>query len=321
MPTLNKKVKFTGRGIHSGLPVNMIVLPSKDVGIFFRRVDIAGSGLIPARFDNVGETKMRNTTIGDVCGAHVQTIEHLMAALFLAGVDSAIIEIDGPETPILDGSAAQFLDAFLSVGVTDGDMKKIIVRRPVIVRAKEVFRQLPFWTRVKLALFNLFTGRRADGFVKLEPLSDDTDALDIIATLVYKEKIIGTQTYSYQFDGTKKSVNLFIKDIARARTFGKFSEWEYLKARGMGRGADETNVIALNDAGDGTLNSLNWADEFVRHKIIDAVGDMFTSGGMVVGKLTSYKGSHAMNNLVLKKLFSDAANCDIISGKEKKVKK
>ena len=104
----------------------------------------------------------------------------------------------------------------------------------------------------------------------------------------------------------------FVKNFARARTFGKYSEWEYLKKRGMGRGANENNVIALNDAGDGTLNSLIWPDEFVRHKIIDAIGDMFTSGGIICGALESYKGSHAMNNLVLKKLFSNPDNYDII---------
>ena len=113
MSTLKKQVKIKGKGIHSGLPVSMTVKPSKKNGIFFHRIDIANSELIPATFDNVGDTKMRNTTIGNPNGAHVQTIEHLMAALFMAGIDSAIIEIDGKETPILDGSAAQFYNAFV----------------------------------------------------------------------------------------------------------------------------------------------------------------------------------------------------------------
>ena len=156
-------------------------------------------------------------------------------------------------------------------------------------------------------------GRKSDGFVKLSP--NDGKSLDISATLVYSEKIIGKQSYSYSYNGTKKSINDFIKNISRARTFGKYSEWEYLKKRGMGRGANEGNVIALNDAGDGTLNKLIWPDEFVRHKIIDAVGDMFTASGVVCGKLESYKGSHALNNLVLKKLFSDSRNYDIVDKK------
>jgi UDP-3-O-[3-hydroxymyristoyl] N-acetylglucosamine deacetylase len=131
--------------------------------------------------------------------------------------------------------------------------------------------------------------------------------------LVYPEKIIGKQSFSYSFDETEKSVDVFIKDVARARTFGKYSEWEYLKKRGMGRGANESNVIALNDAGDGTINDLIWPDEFVRHKIIDVIGDLFTSGGMICADVESYKGSHAMNNLVLRKLFSNPENYDIIN--------
>lgn len=310
MNTVTKNIEIKGRGIHSGLPVNMVIKPSDRLGIFFRRVDMTGTGFVPARFDNVGETKMRNTTVGEMKGAHVQTIEHLMAALFMCGVDSAIIEIDGKETPILDGSAAEFYK-LISVAVeSKNKMKKIIVRKPVIAYAKEVTKQLPLFVRMQIWFMNKVSGRKSDGFVKLSP--NDGKSLDIVATLVYPEKIIGKQSFEYSFDGTKKSVNDFVKNIARARTFGKYSEWEYLKARGMGRGADETNVIALNDAGDGTINELNWPDEFVRHKIIDAIGDMFTSGGMICGKLESYKGSHALNNIVLKKLFSNPSNYDIV---------
>ena len=299
MPTIKKSVGFTGRGIHSGLPVNMVVKPSNTYGIFFKRVDL-DNNLIPARFDFVCDTKMRNTTIGKNDGAHVKTVEHLMAALFIAGVDSAIIEIDGPETPILDGSAVEFYKHIVAAGITSGKLKKIIVRRPVIICAKEVLRELPMFTRLKIFFMNLLSHRNMDGFVKLSP-SDD-NSLNINATLVYREKIIGRQSFSYTYDGTDESIDVFVKN----------SEWEYLKKHNMARGADETNVIALNDNGDGTLNKLFWKDEFVRHKIIDAIGDMFTSGGFIVGNLESYKGSHAMNNLVLKKLFSDKNNYDII---------
>ncbi len=309
MSTLKKTVKFSGVGIHSGAPVHMVVRPSKNPGIFFRRTDL-GSGLIPARFDNVGDTTMRNTTVGDINAAHVKTIEHFMAAMFMNGVDSAVVEIDGPETPILDGSAIEFFNAIANAGAHGEKLKRIIVRRPIYVGAREVLRTLPFMTRVKIWFMNLLSGRRVDGFVKLAP-SDD-NSLEINATLVYREKIIGYQSFSYKYNGTKKSVNEFVKNIARARTFGKYSEWEYLKKHNMARGANEKNVIALNDAGDGTLNKTFWPDEFVRHKIIDAIGDMFTSGGFVVGKLESYKGSHAMNNMVIKKLFSNPDNYDII---------
>lgn len=310
MSTVKKQVKISGVGIHSGAPVNVVVKPSKEQGIFFRRVDMVGTDLISAKYDNVGDTKMRNTTVGSLDSAHVKTVEHLMAGLFMSGVDSAIVEIDGPETPILDGSAYEFIKAFDEAGVTVGKMRRVIVKRDVVVRAGEALRSLPLLVRLKIKLFNLLSGRRADGFVRLSPNSGVS--LDVVATLVYPEKIIGKQSYSYSYDETAESKADFVENVARARTFGKYSEWEYLKKNGMGRGASEENVIALNDAGDGTLNPTLWPDEFVRHKIVDAVGDMFTSGGMVCGKLESYKGSHALNNLVLKKLFSNPDNYDII---------
>ena len=312
MPTIKKQIKFSGVGIHSGVPVNMVVKPSKERGILFYRRDIGGEKIL-AHFDNVGDTKMRNTTIGDLNGAHVKTIEHLMAALFIAGVDSAIVEIDGAETPILDGSAFEFYNAIINCGVTDGKIKKIIVKRPVVVTAREALRQVSFLTRIKIYFMNWISHRKMDGFVKLAPC--ENAKLNINATLVYSEKIIGKQSFSYSYDGTKKSITEFVKNVARARTFGKYSEWEYLKSHGMARGANENNVIALNNDGDGTLNKLFWPDEFVRHKIIDVIGDMFTSGGMVVGNLETYKGSHAMNNMVIKKLFSNPGNYDIIDEK------
>ena len=310
MGTVTKKIKIVGHGIHSGLPVHMTICPAKRDGISFYRTDIPNSGAINARYDNVGESRMRNTTIGTPHGAHVQTIEHLMAALFIAGVDSVKIKIDGPETPILDGSADCFYRDISAV--TDGvfSHKRIIVRRSVIARAAEINRTLPILTRIKWWFINRIAGRKSDGFVELRPNNDGV--LRVRATLVYPEKIIGRQSYEYVFDGTKKSVRTFVRDIVRARTFGKYSEWEYLKKHGMGRGANEHNVIALNNTGDGTLNKTIWPDEFVRHKIIDAIGDMATSGGWICGDLISYKGSHALNNLVLKKLFSDPVNYDIV---------
>lgn len=310
MPTFNEKIIISGHGVHSGLPVNMVINPSDKCGIYFQRTDIKNSDLIPALYNNVGETKMRNTTVGNPSGVHVQTIEHLMAALFIMGVDSAIIQIDDKEVPILDGSASEFLNMFKNIGISSGKMKKIIVKREIIATAKELLKDLSVISRIKLFFYNLLSGRRTNGYVKLIP--NDGTSLDVFATLVYPERIIGTQSFSYSFDGTKKSIDCFFENVSRARTFGKYSEWEWLKKRGMGRGANENNVIALNDSGEATINSIIWPDEFVRHKVIDAIGDMFTSGGFVVGKLESYKGSHALNNIVLRKLFSNPENYEII---------
>lgn len=309
MTTLLKKVKLSGVGIHSGLPVNMTILPSKKPGIFFKRTDLKNSDLIPATYDNVCDTLMRNTTIGNKKGAHVQTVEHLMAALFLFGIDSAIIEINGFETPIMDGSAFEFCKAIEKSVGQKNKMKKIIVKKTIVARRNELVKYMPFWKRIKTTILNHTLWRRGNGYVKLSP---NEKGLLIDATLVYDDKIIGTQSYSCLLDGTKKSVDNFVKNISKSRTFGKYSEWDWLKAHGMAHGANEKNVIAVNDKGDGTLNKLYYPDEFVRHKIIDAIGDMFTSSGFIYGHLESYKGSHALNNLVLRKLFSDKSNYEIV---------
>ncbi|MFQ6759809.1 MAG: UDP-3-O-acyl-N-acetylglucosamine deacetylase [Alphaproteobacteria bacterium] len=315
MATFKKKIEFRGVGIHRGTPVRMVIKPSDVPGIVFRRVDLDKNFDIHAIYSNVGETKFRNTTIGDMSGAHVQTIEHLMAALMIVGVDSAIIEINGPETPILDGSAYKFLEKFLSVGVVGAKPKRIVVKREVVVSSRDARKNIPFFERLKFWIINKIAGRKTDGFVKLSP--NDGRGLNVMATLEYPEKIIGSQTFSYKFDGTKKSCDVFLRDVARARTFGKISEWETLKKHGMGFGANEHNVIAVNATGDGVLNNIYWRDEFVRHKLIDALGDMFTSGGIIIGDLVSFKGSHALNNLVLRKLFSDPQNYEIIDGGKK----
>lgn len=309
MTTLLKKVKLSGVGIHSGLPVNMTILPSKKPGIFFKRTDLKNSDLILATYDNVCDTLMRNTTIGNKKGAHVQTVEHLMAALFLFGIDSAIIEINGFETPIMDGSAFEFCKAIEKSVGQKNKMKKIIVKKTIVARRNELVKYMPFWKRIKTTILNHTLWRRGNGYVKLSP---NEKGLLIDATLVYDDKIIGTQSYSCLLDGTKKSVDNFVKNISKSRTFGKYSEWDWLKAHGMAHGANEKNVIAVNDKGDGTLNKLYYPDEFVRHKIIDAIGDMFTSSGFIYGHLESYKGSHALNNLVLRKLFSDESNYEIV---------
>ena len=307
MISVVKKIMLSGVGIHSGNPVNIVILPSKTPGIFFKRIDIKNSEPISATFDNVGETKMRNTTIGNTNGTHVQTIEHLMAALFLLGIDSAIIEIDGPEVPFLDGSAFE-LYKMLEKFVSDKTkMKKIIVKKTVEVKSKDLIKTMPFWQRVKAAIFS----RRitTDGFVKIEPYDK---GLLIDAILDYNNKIIGTQSCSCVLDGSKKSVKDFVDNIAKSRSFGGYAEWEWCKKHGMGLGCNLHNVIAVNSRWDATMNKLHYPDEFVRHKVIDTVGDMFTSGGFLCGWVQSYKGSHALNNLVLRKLFSDKSNYEII---------
>jgi UDP-3-O-[3-hydroxymyristoyl] N-acetylglucosamine deacetylase len=305
--TVKKDIKFSGVGIHSGARTNVVIKPSKKFGIFFKRTDIKG-GLIPGSYQDVFDITKWNTTIGHYPN-QVQTIEHLMASLFLCGIDSAIIEIDGPETPIMDGSAKEFIEKIIKSQKPGMPAKKIIVKKEIIAHRREVLKKLPLKSRIMLFLHNLKTGRRENGFVKLSP---DSKGLRILATLDYPDKIIGVQSAEFLFDGTDKARAKFIKDFSASRTFGRIWEWEYMKKRGMGLGASLDNVIALDQTGAGTINKLHYPDEFVRHKIIDALGDMFTSGGFIFGALESYKGSHGLNNLVLRKLFSDPDNYEVI---------
>lgn len=313
MPTIRRNISFSGVGIHSGEKVNMVIKPlGKKHEILFKRTDIPDEqqNLVTARYGNVCDTSMRNTTIGKRDGTNVKTIEHLMAAFFMAGIDSALIEIDGPEVPIMDGSAAEFYSKISKAGKTNGFLKQIVVRKTIEVRADSILKKLPWWKRNWVRLVNFFTGRKFDGFVRISP--SDNIAMNITATLDYPNKVIGRQSYSYSFVPGSGSVADFVENIARARTFGRYGEWEKLKEMGMARGANENNVIVVNDKGDGTMNELYWPDEFVRHKIIDLIGDMFLSEGMIIANIESYKGSHALNTILLKKLFRNPNNYDII---------
>ncbi|MCL2629088.1 MAG: UDP-3-O-acyl-N-acetylglucosamine deacetylase [Alphaproteobacteria bacterium] len=314
MASLKKTVKFSGVGIHSGAPVAVRILPSKKPGIFFKRVDQKGAPMIPAVWDRVSGAYKMNTTIrgAAACGFceenYIETIEHLMAALFITGVTSAVIEINGPETPIMDGSAAEFIKLVKKLIVPGGRMRRIIVKRPVVAYRCDLVKRMPFWRRLTLRLHNWRLGRTEDGFVRLSP---GKKGMDIRMVMDYPDKIIGRQEFDYLFDGGKKSTEFFVKNISRSRTFGRISEWEYLKKRGMGRGANEKNVIVIDKTGEGTLNRLYFPDEFVRHKIVDLIGDFYLSGGMIVGKIESVKGSHGLNNEVLRLLFADPKNYEI----------
>ena len=235
MPTIRRIIKFSGVGIHSGDNVEMTLKPlGKKHEILFKRTDIPDDqqNTVTARCGSVCDTSMRNTTIGKRDGTNIKTIEHLMAALFMAGIDSVLIEINGPEVHIMDGSAREFYDKISKAGKTNGFLKQIVVRKTIEVRADSILKKMPWWKRIWVRFTNLFTGRRFDGFVRISP-SDDI-AMHIKATLDYPNKIIGRQTYCYDFVPGSGSVADFVENIARARTFGRYDEWEKLKKNGYG---------------------------------------------------------------------------------------
>jgi UDP-3-O-[3-hydroxymyristoyl] N-acetylglucosamine deacetylase len=322
-----KDLKISGITMHSGVVSNITVKPTKSGGIVFVRNGVD----VPAVYKNVHVSGLRNTTVGMIPN-NVQTIEHLMAALFISGVTNAKIIIDNVEPPIVDGGAEEFTKLLESLGIKD-ERKYLVVKKEIVAKQSEL--KMPWFIRIN----NFIRGRKqSDRFVKLSPTKKHI--LQIDARLVYPDKIIGEQSVSFVFDYDKqnKSQKDFLNSISMCRTFGTVAEWEWLKKHGMGRGANEHNVIALGTIDDleelqkmgigknikkkdmffpkgskvGALTGLHYRNEFVRHKIIDTFGDLYTSGYSVIGKVESNKGSHALNNLVLKKLFSDKSNYDIL---------
>jgi len=330
------EIKFSGVGLHSGKRAAVRVRLTNRPGIFFQRIDLPDAAPIPATWDQVSHTGLWSTTIGSTPN-QVQTIEHFMAALFVCGIHSAVVEIDGPGRVRLARAARGLSKQFEKAGLCrPWDGPKIIVKKPVMAKRQELIRQLPILKRTALWLHNLFVGRKEDGFVRLLPIAPRSkQGLYVSVALDYPDKVIGKQSAEWMFDGTPESHKAFEQKFANARSFGRFWEWKYMKRHQMGLGANEDNIIVLmgrnkdwdelknyvdNDAhlqkllknkGDATLTKLHSPDEFARHKLIDTVGDLATSGGMIIGKLESHKGSHALNNLVLRKLFSNPANYEI----------
>jgi UDP-3-O-[3-hydroxymyristoyl] N-acetylglucosamine deacetylase len=310
------------------------IKPSKKAGIFFLRTDLPGAKPIPATWNNVQTTGLMSTSVG-VAPNQVQTIEHFMAALFICGIDSVIVEIDALEFPIMDGGAQEFIEILKPLTNGKNKLKKIVVKKEVIATRQEIIKKMPIIKRFALWVHGLKTGRKEDGFVKLSAGSKN---LSIDITLDYPDKTIGVQNTKFVFDGTEAMRKEFMKNVSKCRTFGRFWEWGYLKKCGMGKGANEKNVIVLmsektdwdnvqnyaenkkqleillKNKGAETLTPLYCKDEFVKHKLIDALGDFYTSGGMIIGRLESFKGSHAMNNLVLQKLFANPENYEIQRG-------
>lgn len=329
---LRKLIKVSGIGLHSGAPSNLVIRLTDRGGIVFTR----NNAKIPASYDNVCAS-MRSTMIGESPN-QVRTIEHLMAALYASGISNAAITVDSAELPILDGSAAEFIK-LLKPLKTKKHSHFLVVRKPVVAKASEL--KIPLWMR----LLNFIKGVNRDGYVRLLPLTGGAPRIEIAARLIYPNSldIIGDESHEFVFDYNdfEKSAEKFSKEIAPARTFGTLHEWEWLKKHGMGRGANAGNVIALGSIRDVekvcslgfeidpklirslrvkdqrkiiALNGLKFLNEFVRHKIVDVVGDLYTSGYGIIGRFESFKGSHALNNLLLRRLFSDSANYELLLG-------
>jgi UDP-3-O-[3-hydroxymyristoyl] N-acetylglucosamine deacetylase len=277
--TLNKPISFSGIGLHSGKVVNLKINPSEpDSGIIFRRIDLNNNNLIYPNFANVSNTSL-NTTISNENGIKVSTIEHLMGALFIAGIDNALIEIDNEEVPILDGSAREFINKILN-----SELK--ISKNPI--RIIKVNKKIEF--------------NDGDKRISIEP---SKLSLDIDFELKYKNQVIGNQ---------RNKVNVYaddLKDILNSRTFCLYEDIELIKKKGLAKGGSLENAIVVKDDKVLNDNGLRNSKEFVNHKILDCIGDLYTSGYRIIGSIKCSQGGHYLTNQILKILFSNHKNFSI----------
>jgi UDP-3-O-[3-hydroxymyristoyl] N-acetylglucosamine deacetylase len=273
--TLAREVSVQGVTLHSGVESRLRLRPAEPgTGIVFQRADLKGSAPIPALWSNVAETRL-GTVLRGPDGATVGVVEHLMSALSGAEIDDCIIDVEGPEPPILDGDALSFLVAIDKAGTrAQGTRDAIRLNRPMEVGS-------------------------SSANVKLLPAEQSEFTFEI----EFPAAIVGRQRFSCVLDR-----ETFRREIAPARTFGFLKEAEQLRAAGFGRGADLTNTLVID--GDTLMNTSlqRYKDEFVRHKILDAVGDLKLAGLPVIARFEGRKSSHSLNNQLLRALFADPSN-------------
>lgn len=272
--TLKNTIRATGVGLHTGDKVYLTLHPSEpDTGIRFRRVDLEQPVMIAARPENVGETKLSTTLVRD--GVKVSTVEHLLSALAGLGIDNAIVDVSAAEVPIMDGSAGPFVFLLQSAGVVEQDVPKqyIRIKRPIRVEDGD-----------KWAAFEPFDGFKVTFTIDFEHPA-------------FSEHL---KTAVMDFSSTT-----FVKEVSRARTFGFMKDIEFLRENNLALGGSLDNAIVVDE--DKVLNEdgLRYADEFVKHKILDAIGDLYLLGYSLIGEYQGFKSGHALNNKLLLTLLND----------------
>ena len=283
--TVKGNVTFNGIGLHSGLDVNICIKPAEpNFGIVFKRVDVEKNNLVFPSFLNVTNTSL-NTTIENNFGIKVSTIEHLMGALFGLGIDNALIEINNEEVPILDGSAKNFIQKIVSAGlkVSSAPIKLIKINKKIEFK----------------------DGTR---FISIEP---SKLSLDIDFELKYKNTVIGNQ---------RNKINLYeddLDDIFNSRTFCLYEDIEAIKKSGLAKGGSLDNAIVVKDKEILNEESLRNTKEFVNHKILDCVGDLYTCGYRMIASIVCSQGGHFLTNQLLRKVFQNKENFSIIEIQER----
>jgi len=270
--TLKQPARFSGVGLHSGETVNLTIKPAPpNFGINFKRVDLPAQPMIRAHFNRVVDTSLATVIGEEADGCIVSTIEHVMSCLAGLAIDNVIIEIDGHETPIMDGSATLFTRKIRDAGIVNQDAPRMyfVIKEPIILEEN---------------------GKS----VKLYP----SDKFTITYTIDFEHLAIGTQTMT--LDVTEKT---FEEEIARARTFGFLHELEYMKFYGLAKGGSLDNAVVIDESGVMNDGGLRFADEFVRHKILDCIGDFSLLGMPIIGHVVLHKSGHLFNHEFLKEFF------------------
>ena len=283
--TIKKPVSFIGIGLHSGKPAKICVNPSNpDTGIVFKRIDLKDNNLIYPNFMNVSNTAL-NTTISNSNGVKVSTIEHLMGALFGIGIDNALIEIDNEEVPILDGSAKVFIQEILRAGLE-------LSNKPI--KIIKINKKIEF--------------KKGDKFISIEP---SKLSLDIDFELKYQNNIIGNQ---------RNKKNIYeddLTEIFESRTFCLYEDIEIIKKNGLAKGGSLENAVVVKGEEVLNLEGLRNSKEFVNHKILDCIGDLYTCGYRMVASINCSQGGHYLTNSLLREVFSNKDNFSIIEIQER----
>jgi UDP-3-O-[3-hydroxymyristoyl] N-acetylglucosamine deacetylase len=272
--TLKSSVRATGVGVHTGQKVTMVLRPAPvDSGITFCRSDLPGNPAIAAHATNVGNTTM--ATVIEKDGARVSTVEHLMSAFAGLGIDNAFVDVSAEEVPIMDGSAGTFVFLIQSAGIVEQPAAKKYLR---VLKTIEV--------------------ERGDRKVRLEPFN----GFKVGFTIDFRHPVFDATTSQVEVDFAQVS---FVREVARARTFGFTQDVEMMRSRGLGLGGSLDNVVVVDDFRVLNAEGLRMDGEFVMHKALDAVGDLYMAGRPIIGAFYGYKSGHEMNNLLLRQLLAD----------------
>ena len=284
--TISKQIKFRGIGLHSGLESVVKIIPAdENYGIVFKRSDIKQNNIIEANIENVSSAKLC-TTIQNNFNVSVSTVEHLLAALYITGIDNALIEINAPEVPIMDGSSKEFVETILKIGNKKQNAKRKYIK---------ILKKFEFKENEKL--------------ISIEP---NESSLNVDFQLVYSNSVIGKQRNKINFSD-KDLLNVYT-----SRTFCLFEDVEQIKKIGLAKGGSLDNAIVVKD--NKILNStgLRNSKEFVNHKILDLAGDFLLSGHRILGSVTCIQGGHSLSNLFLRNLLKDRSNYSIVELEESK---